>query len=195
MSSRTNQFKLQEVVTFLESKINEECSITTSDYCQLELYTRDKQIAQVEDFNYESFFFIVDVSTRLTLGTISSSLDESDHCWVMVNGAKFKGKQKKFIQSTLFNQNLDKVHELSNSLFTIQDSDCNYYITKTNAVINKIQLDRPYTFLLLTAMLISITLSYWLPIQSLGFDKFFFVTPLINIIFFIGIIFGHSEEY
>jgi hypothetical protein len=180
--------KIEEVVEFLEGKINEDCQTTFTDYCQLEIYTTDKKEAKYDDFEDDCYFLIVDRATRTLVGTISANQDDNYHNWIMVNGVLPKSKMHQTLQSRLFNDNVVKVNQLSDTEFTIQDSDLNYYITKSKNIINRIQFYDTRNLGMLTFMLASISVTFWLPIIYLGTNISLLLFPAMNIVLFFAIL-------
>jgi hypothetical protein len=186
MTSTKN--KIEEVIDFLEAKINDECQASYTDYCHLALYTRDKKEANYDDFDIDCYFFIVDRATRATIGTISLSQDDNYHNWIMVNGVQPKTKKPSSVQSRLFNENLEKVNELSDSEYTVQDSDLNYYITKSNNILKRIQITKTSNITLMACMLLSITVSFWVPLIFVGSSLFLLLIPAFNLLLFCALL-------
>jgi hypothetical protein len=184
--------KIEEVIDLLQAKINDECQASYTDYCQLALYTRDKKEAHDDDFDDDCYFFIVDRATRATIGTISASEDDNYHIWIMVNGVNPKTKKLPSIQSRLFNENLEKVNELSDKEYTVQDSDISYYITKSNNILKNVQVIEPGNIILMTSMLLSITVSYWVPLIFVGTNLFLLLFPAFNLMIFCAMLFDDN---
>jgi hypothetical protein len=180
--------KIEEVIDFLEAKINDECQASYTDYCHLTLYTRDQKKADYDDFDDDCYFYIVDRATRATIGTISASQDDNYHNWIMVNGVSTKTKKLPSVQSRLFNENLEKVNELSDKEYTVQDSDLSYYITKSNNILKFVQVIEPGNIILLSSMLLSITVSYWVPLIFVGSNLFLLLFPAFNLMIFCAIL-------
>jgi hypothetical protein len=187
--------KIEEVVEFLEGKINEDCQTTFTDYCQLEIYTTDKKEAKYDDYEDDCYFLIVDRATRTLVGTISANQDDNYHNWIMVNGVLPKNKMHQTLQSRLFNDNVVKVNQLSDTEFTIQDSDLNYYISKSKNIINRIQFYDTRNIAFLTFMLTSISVTFWIPILYLGTNIAVLLFPSMNIVLFFAILTSDEDIY
>jgi hypothetical protein len=185
--------KVTRVLNSIEGKINDELCLTPSQYCQLELYNSNQSQTKPTDFdcdNKDKFFYIVDIASTQTIGTLSCSKDDNDHYWLMFTSSKVKNPS---IQATYFNSLLFDVEDESDSNFKVQVGDSSYFLNKTTNILSKVKIITPPNFVAFMFMMTTMTAGYWLSFGYVGMNYLFLSVPAIILFIFCVSIFGHDE--
>jgi hypothetical protein len=191
----TIEHKIQDIVTTIEGKINDELATTDSNYCQLVIYRPNKKIITSKDYDCsanDKNMFIVDIASTQTVGTINCSQDDNENYWILITAAK---NHKPSLQATYFKYYLNDIEDMTESGFNVEQGDNSHYLTKPIKVVSKITLVKPEKYIEYTLMMSLISTSFWVSFYFLGSSSAFLIAPVVMTFIMCISVFGDGDTY
>ncbi len=180
--------KIQEVIDFIQNKVNSELMTSTQSFLELVLLNSDGTASDDEQYNQvNGRVYVVNMTTGQTVASLNWARKGGDNDSGLILITPYTNN-KQTLSLSLFYLYLIDIADTSDDIIQVQMGDESYHNSKPKKILKKFRFNYSGEFIFSFMATLTIAAIYWLPVYYLGFQSgglLVFLVLLILVIFIV----------